>query len=284
MPEQGRDWLSGTLRKLREDAGLSGVQAAKLSGISQPRISRMETGRFLPSDDAIRKLCKLYRADAQVRAELLRVVADLRPETVQARVVLSRGGWKLQQRFGRIEEASAEICGYQPALIPGLLQTPDYMRVVFSSGMAGDDLDRSVAVRVERAAVLASGRTFTFVVPEGALRWQAGSPQIMLGQLDHLTEVIGTMPNVRFGVIPQAQPVTVFPTHGFSLYDRRTAIVGIWTGTTFVTDERDVAEYSKLFNQLEELAVFGEDAMPVIRHVAAGYRLLSEVPIDPDQG
>jgi transcriptional regulator with XRE-family HTH domain len=274
LPEQGRDWLSGTLRKLREDAGLSGNQAAKLASISQSQLSRIETGRFLPSDDAIRKLCKLYRAPAAVRAELLQAVADLRPETVQARVVLSRGGWKLQQRFGRIEEASAEICGYQPALIPGLLQTPDYMRVVFGSGMSGDDLDRAVAARMARASVLDSGRTFTFIVAEGALRWQAGSPQVMLRQLDHLTEVIRARPNVRFGVIPQSRPAEVFTTHGFSLYDRRTVIVGIWTGTTFIADPKDVAEYSKLFGELEELAVYGEDAVTVIRQVATGYRLM----------
>jgi transcriptional regulator with XRE-family HTH domain len=274
LPEQGRDWLSGTLRKLREDAGLSGNQAAKLTGISQSQLSRLETGRFLPSDDAIRKLCKLYRAPAAVRAELLQAVADLRPETVHARVVLSRqGGAKLQRRFGRIEEASAEICGFQPVLIPGLLQTPDYMRAVFGSGMTGDALEESIAARIERARVLASDRTVIFIVPEGALRWQAGSPAVMLGQLDHLAEVIRTRPNVRFGIIPQSQAVTIFPTHGFSVYDRRSVIVGITTGTSFITDPQDVAEYAKLFGELEELAVYGDDAVMVIRHVATGYRL-----------
>jgi transcriptional regulator with XRE-family HTH domain len=273
LPEQGRDWLSGTLRRLREDAGLSGNQAAKLTGISQSEISRIEAGRTLPRDDTIRKLCKLYRVPASLRTELLQAAADIRPETVQARVVLSRqGGAKLQERFSRIEAASAEVRSYEPALIPGSLQTAGYMRALFSSGLTGDDLEQAVEARMKRAAMLTSGRAYAYVVAEGALRWQLGSPEIMLGQLGHLAEVIGSRPNVRFGVIPQSQAVTFVTTHGFTLYDQRMAIAATRTGTTFITDPKDVADYSKLFGDLEAVAAFGDDAVAVIRQVAEGYR------------
>jgi transcriptional regulator with XRE-family HTH domain len=277
LPEGGRDWLAGTLRRLREETGLSEVQAAKLVGISQSKLSRIEAGLFLPKDEDIRALGKLYKAPAEVRRNLLQAVQDLRPETVHARMVISRGSWKMQARFGRIEKMSAEVCVYQPALIPGLLQTPDYMRLVFADGgdITDDELDKAVAERISRGDVLASERAFTFIVAEGALRWQAGSPQVMIGQLARLTEVIATRPNVRLGVIPQARSARVFTTHGFSLYDRKTAIVGVRTGTSFITDPKDVAEYSKLFGELEELAVFGEEAVTVIRHVATGYRAIA---------
>lgn len=271
MPDEG---LAGTLRRLREESGLTGTQAARVVDISQSRISRIEGGRFVPTDDEIRALCKLYRAPAPVRRDLLQAARDLRAETVTARTVISRGSWKMQARFGRIEKMSAEVCVYQPALIPGLMQTPDYARLVFADGgdITDEELDKVVAERVARGDVLDSGREFTFIVAEGALRWQAGSPQVMIGQLERLAEVIRARPNVRFGVIPQSRGARVFTTHGFSLYDRRTVIVGIRTGTSFITDPQDVAEYSKLFGELEGLSLFGEDAVAVIQQVSAGYR------------
>jgi transcriptional regulator with XRE-family HTH domain len=273
LPDGGSDWLTSTLRQLRQDAGLSGVRAAQAAGISQPRISRIEGGKFVPTDAEIRALCKLYSAPAETRRALLQAAEDLRAETIPARVVISRGGWKMQARFGRIEKASAEVCVYQPALIPGLLQTADYARLVFADGgdIAGDELDKAVAARMARADVLASDRAFTFIVAEGALRWRAGSAEIMIRQLEHITHIMATRPNVRFGVIPQSQPAKVFTTHGFSLYDRRTVILGVRTGTSFIDDPRDVAEYSKLFSELETLATFGEHAARVIGQVAEGY-------------
>ena len=275
MPDEG---LAGTLRRLREESGLTGTQAAKVAGISQSRISRIEGGRFVPTDNEIRALCKLYRAPAQVRQDLLQAAKDLRGGTVTARTVISRGSWKMQARFGRIEKMSAEVCVYQPALIPGLLQTAAYARLVFADGgdITDDELDKAVAERMSRGDVLASDRKFTFVVAEGALRWQAGSPQVMTAQLDQLAEVIATRANVRLGIIPQSRSARVFTTHGFSLYDRRTVIVGVRTGTSFITDPQDVAEYGKLFGDLEELAVYGQNAITVIRQVMAEYRLIDE--------
>jgi transcriptional regulator with XRE-family HTH domain len=274
LPDGGRDWLASTLRRLREDTGLTGSQAAKLAGISQPKLSRIEAGKFLPKDEDIRTLCKLYRAPADIRRELLQAVADLRPETVHARTVISRGTAKMQERFARIEKASAEVCGYQPTMIPGLLQTPAYARLVFADGggVADDELDTLVAQRIERGDAIASDRTFRIVMAEGALRWQAGSPEIMIGQLAHLAQIMAARPNVHLGIIPQSRSAAVFPTHAFWLYDRRTVIVGIRTGTSFISDPQDVAEYSKLFGELEELAVLGEDAVAVIQQVAEGYQ------------
>ena len=267
----GRDWLARALREQRAARKLSGVSAAAAAGISQSRISRLESGRYIPTTDEVRALCRVYRTPATLRRQLLQAVEDLRDETAPARVVLLRGAWQLQRRIARIEEGAAQVWVYQPALIPGLLQTEDYMRAVFSDGgdIAGNDLEQAVTARKNRAAVLASGREFTMIIAEGALRWQAVSPAVMLGQLDRLTRAPG---NVRLGIVPATRPATVFTTHGFSVYDQRHVIVGTRTGTSFISDPRDVADYVKLFGALDELAVFGAAAAAVISEAARVYR------------
>jgi len=280
----GRDWLSRTLRDLRVAAGLSGNRAAHAIGMAQSRISRIEHGRYLPTEEEIRALTRLYRAPVAVRQELLNARRALSAENTPARVVLARGGWRMQARIRAIEAKSALIENYQPAVIPGLLQTEDYMRLIFSQRQAmtagravtADAVERSVAERAARAEALGQPeRDVTIIMTEGALRWTAGGPAVMAEQLDHIAAVAAARPHLRIGVIPQAQSVAVFPLHGFSIYDRRTVVVGIWTGTSIITDPREVAEYAELFDALISLARFGNDAQAVIQQIAGDYHRLA---------
>lgn len=242
--------------------------------MSQSRVSRIESGVFVPKDAEIRNLCRLYQAPADVARELLRAVADVRAEAGPSRLVIRRGdAHKLQQRIARIEADSADIGVFQPALVPGLLQTADYMRAVFSDGgdITSEDLERSVAARIARSEILGSERRFTFLMAEGALRWQAASAAVMAAQLDHLAALAVRLP---VGVIPWTRPANVFTTTGFSLYDRRTVILGTRSGTSFITDPRDVADYVKLFGALTGLAVFGPEAQSIMAALAKNYRAL----------
>jgi transcriptional regulator with XRE-family HTH domain len=270
----GRDWLSRTLRELRTGAGLRQIPVAKAAGITQPRLSRIERGEFLPKPDEVRKLLALYKAPAPLRREILQAVDDLRPGTIPSKTVISRGSWKMQHRIRLVEEKAAEICGFQNAVVIGLLQTPAYMRLVFAEGgkLAPDDLERSMRERAARASVLGSDRDIRLIMTEGVLRWQAGSPEVMVEQLEDIAHVSVAYPQVRVGIIPQSRGVEVFPLHGFSMYDRRSVQVGMRTGTSFIEHPGDVADYSQLFDDLERLAVFGEDARTVILRVAAEYR------------
>lgn len=270
----GQDLVSATLRRLRADAGLSGLRAAALAGLSQSRISRIESGVSVPTETEIRDLCRIYKAPASIRRELLKAAADLRAEVKPTRVAIQHGAaHQLQQRIARIEAGAAEICIFQPALVPGLLQTADYMRAVFSDGgeITGEDLEQSIAARLARAEALASGKSFTLIMAEGTLRWQAASPAVMAAQLDHLE---ATARRLRVGVIPWTQPATVFVTSGFALYDRRTVSLGTRTGTSFISNPADVAEYVKLFEALESLAAFGDEAAAAFAAMAAEYRAL----------
>ena len=277
VPPQGRDWLTQTLRELRAKAGLSGSRAAREAGISQSRISRIESGVFLPTEDEVTKLAELYRAPATVRRRLVRAVQDLRADEAPARVVMQRGAWRLQRRIANIEENAADISSFSATIVPGLLQTADYARAVFADGgdLSPAQQDRAVAERVARSAIIEAGqRDITAIMAEGALRWQAGNADIMTEQLQRLAR-IATAGRVRVGVIPWTQPVGVFALHGFSMYDRRVVVIGTRSATAFITDPKDVDDYRKLFDELAAVASFGEAAASIISAIADEYRRLS---------
>ena len=98
---------------------------------------------------------------------------------------------------------------------------------------------------------------------------------MMAEQAEHIAEVSG-MPNIRLGVVPWTieAPPGVFPGHEIHIYDERLVIVGIETATANIQDPRDIAVYLSLFEAVEAVAVFGDDARGVLSGIAADYGAL----------
>lgn len=266
--------LSQELRELRSKAGLSGAEAARRARITQSKVSRAETGTFLPSEDDVRALCRVYGAEPDVEQRLVEMTHDLREGSTPARVILQRGGWWMQQRIGRLEEGAAEIRTFTPGVVVGLVQTRAYIAALFGDSLAADDLDKTVSARLDRQRILTTGRQFTFVMAEGALRWCMGSAGVMAGQLDHLTEV-SRLPNVKIGVVPWTRPARVPALHGYTIYDHSAVLLGTVTATAIITDPQNVADYEANWAELEPLVAWGDEARAVFARAAADYRSLA---------
>lgn len=267
------DELSATLRRLRQDARMSGTEAARAAGLSQPKISRLETGKQVPTAAEVDALCRAYDAPARTRQQLFTIARDLREEQVSARVLLQRGAYRMQERIGRIEAVSQLLRTFHPAVVIGLVQTPGYIRGLLGDSLPDDETEQMVAARADRQRLLDTDREFVLVMTEGALRWHVGSPAVMIAQLQHLAEVT-RRGNVRLGVIPWTRPVRVGALHGFNLYDRRAAIVGTETATAIITDARDIADYETCFATYQALAVYDADARQVFDRLCDEYRAL----------
>lgn len=264
--------LSATLRRLREDAGLSGVEAARRAGLSQPTVSRLETGRRVPTVKEVAALCKAYRVESGTRAELVSLAKEMEQGTTSSRIVLQNPA-RLQQRIGRIEHSSAVVRSFQPTLVIGLAQTPEYAVAVTEPDLQGDKRDEAVAARLARQSILDTDRQFTLLHTEGALRWHLGSTALMVDQLLHLAELVGRR-NVRAGVVPWDRPTSTYVHHGFHLFDSKAAIVTTELGMAFITDPVQVGHYERRFAELEAAAVFGDEAREVFARLADEYRRL----------
>ncbi len=266
--------LSQELRELRSKARLSGAEAARRAGITQSKVSRAETGTFLPTEDDVKKLCRVYGATVGQQRRLVEMTRDLRAGSTPARVTLQRGGWWMQQRIGKLEEAAAQVRTFTPTVIIGLIQTRAYINSLFGDSLSPEDLERTVSARLDRQHVLTTGRKFTFLMAEGALRWNMGGAHVMAEQLDHLIDV-SRLANMRIGVIPWTTPANVPALHGFTIYDHAAVLLGTQTATAIMTDRRDVADYDAHWNELEPLAAWGDAARSVIAQAAGDYRSIA---------
>jgi transcriptional regulator with XRE-family HTH domain len=268
--------LARKLRELRRAAGLGGIEAGRRSGISQSKISKIETGLLRASPDDVRKLCEVYKVPPADQQDLIQLAELLRAGAIEPRrVTLSRGANQMQQRIHRLEAAASLLRSFQPCMVIGLLQTEAYARLVFGATTTGDSLDRAVAARMARQSEFRDGGhgQAVLIMTEGALRWQAGSPQVMLEQISAIMTATSS-PSTRVGIIPYSTSVGIFPRHGFHLYDSDAVIIGTETGTATIVDSDDVADYEKLFGRLESLAAFDDSARRVLARIAGDYRAL----------
>jgi transcriptional regulator with XRE-family HTH domain len=240
--------------------------------MSQATISRFETGKRVPTDADIHTLCEVYGASADTCRELLTIAVDLRVGATSTRAMLHHhGAPSMQARIGRIESTSAGIRSFHPAIVIGLLQTHDYARALLCSRYAGRELDAMVAARLARQQILDSDREFHFVLTEGVLRWHVGSPQIMIGQAEHLATLV-ELPNVRLGIIPWTRPTNRPILHAFQIYDERAVMLSTETSVALITDARDVADFATRFEIYAGFADYGDAARAVFERIANEYR------------
>jgi len=107
----------------------------------------------------------------------------------------------------RQAEAQASILRcWSPLLVPGLLQTESYMRVVLSvEDYSAEELDDLVSARLERQSVI--GRAFlTAIIDQHVLQRLIGSPAVMAEQTAHLAD-LAERPRIALHVIPEGTNV-----------------------------------------------------------------------------
>lgn len=274
---EDRARLAAALRAARRAAGLTGAQAGTKAGMGQSKVSKIERAALLPSLDDVAALSRVYELPEAHRDELLALAAGLRQEQ-SARIILARRVGEMQHRIRLLEKSATVIRAFQPAMVLGLLQTPAYARCVFgqpdSHQLGEDEVGQAVAARVDRQAALDDPeKHLHLIMTEGALRWHAGSPQLMADQIDAVAVAVGRS-NVRLGIIPWMLPVSFFPRHGFQIFDEDAVMVGTETATATMTGTSDIATYLELFTALAEVAAYDDEASSHLARIGREYREL----------
>jgi transcriptional regulator with XRE-family HTH domain len=269
--------LGQRLRAAREAAGLTGSELATRLGASwrQPKVSKIENGRQLITIEELHAWAAATTADpAPLLA--LREKAAAEYSSHQERLALEGGAVPIQDELTALTRTCTYLAEYQPALIPGRLQTPDYIRekalgnVEFlAEGLPADQVGHLVAAKLRRQAILYEpGREFVHIVGEAALHMRFGpmTTATLRGQLHHLAQM-ASLPGHTFAVVPfrVGSPVEPF---GFALYDHDLVRVETSNGVVQISDPDAVARHVRRVERLLEVALIGPDAAQFCRELA----------------
>lgn len=278
-PSMRRRRLAAELRRLRNDTGLSIEGVASQLKWPGSKISRVENRQVGISTRDLRKLLDLYRVtDRAYREELLEM----------GRRATERGWW--QSYTGVVPSAYANLIGleaeaatirtYEPELVPGLLQTPEYARSVIRAGRPTDtteEIDRRVEVRLERQEVLTRidppPPKVNVVLNEGVLVRRVGTPEVMRAQIEHLMRERDRA-NIVIQILPFSageHPAMVGPFAMLTFLDPADqGVVNVENvmGALALEKAEELRAYEDVWGAIQARAASPEDSRAVMRTYA----------------
>lgn len=247
------------LRQLREDAGLSGRELAELLGWSPSKLSRIELGQQVTTTNEIAALAAAVGLPDDRAQGLIGELRTARAEYSTWRAQISASIANNQKAIYASDSTTTHLRAFEVAAIPGLLQTPDYARAVFQALITlhrlADDVDRAVASRLQRQAVLYEpGRMFQFLLAESAIRFTVGDGDVMRAQLDRLQTLAG-LPNLELRILPFSAPAPRLLFNGFWIRDETTVEIETTSGQITLRDAVDIRHHIDLFDRMWTTAV-----------------------------
>ena len=265
--------LATRLRGLRSDAGLTSQDLATALGWGPTKISKLEHGRQIPTEEDIRAWADACAVGPAIIEELVGLLTNVRSLHIGWR---GRVGRAVQASYNELVAQSAEVTLVEVAVIPGLLQTPDYARYVLDEIMtmhlpADHDLEQAVRERMQRREALYEPKQFGFLVTEWVLRSRVCPATTMIGQLDRLL-IASELPNVQLGIIPANRELSIIPQNSFGIYtttddegvDQKVVIVDTFAGETIYDDGSAVNVHVDAAQRMWTDAATGTEATKLI--------------------
>jgi transcriptional regulator with XRE-family HTH domain len=268
--QQARAALGARLQELRVSrpgGRFTTTQLAAELGWSQSKVSKLENGKVTAKTEDLTQWAEAT-GRPEAAAELHASLRGLESHNRAWRRQLTAGHRHVQDRINQEHAQSKTIRGWQPAMIPGILQTPDYARAIFLAHaelqQSTKDTEEAVRARIKRQENLYKpGKRYRLLIWEAALYALICLPSELVAQLDRLAGVIG-LSTVELGIVPLAASLKITPGAGFLIHDERLAVVETWHAELWVNDVQGVATYLRTWQTLQESAVYGADAHRII--------------------
>jgi hypothetical protein len=265
--------LARRLTELRHASGHTANHVCDLLGWGRGKVGRFEANLWKrPEMSDIRDLLRLYQVGEPERAELEQLA-------VQAR---ARAWWRdypdvFENEFPGFENDAARIRVFMPLVMPGLLQTRDYMEAHLRFGSRPPTWrQRAMVARLRRQEVLdrvdGTRPVIEAVITEASLMYRWGSKSDRRDQIEHLIE-LSAQPNidVRIQRFEDGPPQGMFsPVDIFDLPGDEPGIVFTETDTAIqeVSQPELVAGYGHTFDRASEAALEPLDTIAYLKFLA----------------
>jgi transcriptional regulator with XRE-family HTH domain len=279
-PTVRRRELGALLRELRQSVGLTVERVAEELLCSPSKVSRMETGQRTASLRDIRDLCALYGVTDPTQREHL---------TVLAKGAKEQGWWQPYDipsslaNYVGLEADATRISNYEPGVVPGLLQIPEYARAIHDRTFprpSDDAIAQMIEVRVGRQAILTREEPpppdLRIVIDEAALHRVVGSPAIMSAALQHVLEAC-QLPNVGIRVLSYEVGAHPALDSTFVLLEYRDPVAPVvyvegLVGRVWLEGLEHAQRYRQVFTHLQEMSLSERDSARLIAKLATTYK------------
>ncbi|MDH6226807.1 helix-turn-helix transcriptional regulator [Streptomyces sp. MJP52] len=274
-PTTRRRQLGASLRRLREQAGLTLEEAGARVGVSKATLSRYETKEGSVKWPAVDALCREYSATDEERLALVelakgakiqgwwRSLADPIPESMNLMLTLE----------DEVLREEHYACMY----IPGLLQTREYAEAVHRASEV-ECLEREVQhmvdIRMKRQELLQREDPphIWCVIDEAAIRRRVGGTDVMRNQLHHVM-ALAALPHVTVQVLPFSTGAHAAAVGSFAILrgpapELDVIYVDLLGGGLFMEKKAELERYRLAFQYLSAQALDLESSVGLINRVS----------------
>ena len=264
--------LARRLTELRVNAGYTANHVCDILNWGRGKVGRFEANQWKrPEMSDIRDLLRFYEADEATCRE----VEDL---AMRARF---RPWWRDYQdifdnEFPGFEADADRIRMFTPLVIPGLLQTPDYIDALMrASGKPPAWRRRAAEARTRRQQILDRDKStvpqIEAVIAEASLMYRWGSRTERREQLLHLAE-LGQRPNIRLHLqrFADGPPPGMFSAVHIFDYAGEPSLVFAESDHAIqeVTDPEYVTGYIESYDRAVDVALEPMDTALYLRQLA----------------
>ncbi|GAB2494954.1 helix-turn-helix domain-containing protein [Nocardiopsis aegyptia] len=272
-----RRTIARVMKRARIRAGIKSGAAARHADISPGTLTKYEKAENPWPVPVVYVLSEYYGLSTEDRDKLVNLARQ------------KELGWWHRHRdipewfesYVGLESEAHTVLNFEDGIIPGLLQTADYARAIFTSDVdAGSDeqVEAHLTVRLERQRRLTGDSPLKLhaVINESALYRNVGGVDVMRDQLAALLDR-AELPNVDLRVLPfeagahaaseGSFVIMQFPDLLEDVSFDDVVLVEYRAGAVYLEKDHEIELFSRIFQRIQSQALSPEESVKLIQRI-----------------